>query len=47
MPGGIVSTIGISDAKISEKVSKICKGTLGIFHIVKNIGFCISGSDKK
>jgi len=47
MPGGIVSTIGISDAKISEKVSKICKETLGIFHIVENIGFCINGSDKK
>ena len=47
LPSGNVSTIGFSDSKILKKLSKICKETTGMFHIIENIAFCIHGSDKK
>ena len=46
-PSGYVSTIGVVDEKISNKFSKICKETKGIFYIINNIGFCLNGSNKK
>jgi hypothetical protein len=46
-PAGIVSTIGISNKKVTKKFSKICEKSSGIFYNIENIGFCISGSEKK
>ena len=44
---GNITTIGATGAETSKKFSTICKDTKGKFHIVKGIGFCMHGTEKK
>ena len=43
---GIITTIGVTETKITKKFLKLCKDTKGKFYIVEKISFCMNGIKK-
>ena len=43
---GSITTIGITESKITKKFSSLCKNTKGKFYVIKEIGFCMIGIKK-
>ena len=43
---GSITTIGITESKITKKFSSLCKNTKGKFYVIKEIGFCMNGIKK-
>ena len=43
---GSVTTIGVTEQKITKKFSSLCEATKGKFYIIEEIGFCMNGIKK-